>query len=277
MNKVTLAVVLGFLATPALADHWVELKAGYAFGDESGQDYWAEYKAEYSIPSFSAQVYIPSVSVDDGPYREAGFLAKSSTLYFNNQVESVDYTFDVGSSAEYRFHTRETTLGGYGVIGDWLVGGEAAHYTLGGESYAETYLLKGGYYLGEAALLTVGLGDAQVDCEGCDGTIYQVNYHQVFAASRSVSYGLDVNWTKYPGTHDYGVEGTVYITPQSGLSLAANKQTAYEFSATDLSIEYHHFIGERVGLSVSYTDAESYSIEDEGSVGIVALGVQVNI
>ncbi len=285
MKKVALGVAVSLMAAQSVADHWVELDAGYTFGDYSSQDSWWSEKAEYSIPSFSAQVYIPSVSTASGSYEEAGFLAQASTVYFSNEVTGVDRSFrplSGGDEREYSYHLRETAVGGYGVINRWLIGGEVASIVGNGDHYADVYEVVGGYYVGKAALLSASLGAIQIDCDACDDerdsdTAFELNYHQVFLASEPMSYAIDVDWMKTDDSHRYGVEGTMYFTPKMGLTLRAEKNTADTYSDTDLSVKYQLFINENVGFSVSYIDSEYEGSDSGDAAGLISLGLQVNI
>lgn len=125
------------------------------------------------------------------------------------------------------------------------------------------------------------MASLKIDCDYCDEqddseTALELKYHQVFRASESMSYALNVDWFKADESHSYGVEGTMYFTPKIGLALRAEKNTDDEYSDTDLTIKYQQFINDRVGLSASYLDSEYYG-ESDKSVGLVSFGVQVNI
>lgn len=87
--------LISFLSLGADADHMFEFDGGLGFGeitykhDNRFFDSSSDYDTQTSY--FSGKIYIGSVSSDGSPFREAGFLSKTSYILFDRNTYSVDY------------------------------------------------------------------------------------------------------------------------------------------------------------------------------------------
>ncbi len=278
MKKLFLSTSLAVLAAPVLAQHNVELEVGYSTYDDSEVSGFSD---DARTIDTSIRVFIPRVETDKGPIAEAGFLSQASQVYFSNNVNSIKSSSDstLGQSSSDNYHYRITTLGVHGVTNNgWVIGGEVSVLYSANESSSTVGQLKGGYYLLDTALLTATVGRLEVDDDSYEESVnvFSVNYHQVFNATESLSFALEAKALKVDDLRQYKVEGTAYFTPSMGLTLGLLSEHGSFDSETDVSLKYHYFLNDRVGLKVSYTRSESEAVWSE-NVDVLGLGIQVNL
>lgn len=260
MNK-KIVLFCGLLASfqPVFADQYFsELTLGYSDGEIYSVDteIWSGTLTGY----FNLIESEPGVSLDSGPYSEAGFSSRASSLSYTYS----DAEFDNLGSAEV-YDTELRLVVGLGGIFEVRVDG--------GDTVADTYSAALGAYWGENSATVVRLGFVEADFNsetGVDADAYsvEIDTHGVIETdSLTFAYDVTFGWAVVDTLNENGkpeddfspVLGgglTYYPNRQTGIGVQANWNDLAGVDTFTYSLYSEYFILPRIGIAAGYTKQE---------------------
>jgi hypothetical protein len=258
-----LLLPLAIAASCAQADYQAEL--GYAYSD-SETDVGAAANDEVNSQAIVGTVYFESVDTNKGPYAEAAFHSKASSL-------SVGYSHVQMKPAAGGDTTDDSVAYGAHIVldGGWILDVAAGDGEVLGES-SDFYTVGGGLYLDDHSTLTLHYTDAELD-DVTDGdlSIISLGYKRTTAHDDGSYCNLEVglshveddlnddDYASLAGVFDY------YIDKHFSVGLTLGYADAEE-EAISYGVRSQFFFNDKVGISFAYEEVDVDNADDNEEV-----------
>jgi hypothetical protein len=188
-NVTALALVLGFVALPAMAAQ------DAPFHHEAGLDYSANTE-EFGdgLWDLNYRFYLDSVSQEKGPYALNGFLAQSTNVGASYSMQD-DIDLDIFSvDGTYVFDSK------------WFVGAKIERYDAGVFD-TDIYQLDLGYYFNDSSKVAAFYADgSDID------SIYGLEVRSFIDLKNTTGVDLGANWTHTDADDIFNVNADWYVT-----------------------------------------------------------------
>ncbi|NCO71140.1 MULTISPECIES: putative porin [Shewanella] len=195
-NVTALALVLGFVALPAMAAQDApfhhEASLGYSANtEEFGDGLW----------DLNYRFYLDSVSQEKGPYALNGFLAQSTNVGASYKMQD-DIDLDIFSvDGTYVFDSK------------WFVGAKIERYDVGSFD-TDTYQLDLGYYFNDSSKVAA----FYVDGSDID-SIYGLEVRSFIDLKNTTGVDLGTKWTHTDADDIFNVNADWYVTKSWSVGL----------------------------------------------------------
>ena len=195
-NVTALALVLGFVALPAMAaqDAPFHHEAGLKYSantEEFGDGLW----------DLNYRFYLDSVSQEKGPYALNGFLAQSTNVGASYKMQD-DVDLDIFSvDGTYVFDSK------------WFVGAKIERYDVGSFD-TDTYQLDLGYYFNDSSKVAA----FYVDGSDID-SIYGLEVRSFIDLKNTTGVDLGAKWTHTDADDIFNVNADWYVTKSWSVGL----------------------------------------------------------
>lgn len=97
MKGLGIVSLLACFSVSASADYYLDVDISRGSGDLTYESRYGKSEYDALISQFAGEVYLSPITDDNGPLAEAGFLSKTSSLYFNQTQRKLTRNYDYGS------------------------------------------------------------------------------------------------------------------------------------------------------------------------------------
>ncbi len=173
MRKLLLCLM--FSSVCAQADHYVELRGGFGFGEltyEDDDDWYDDNTLDVNTLDFVGKFYFYGASAERGPIAELGFLSQSPYMQLSLSQTSKDDSTNFYADRDIN----EQSFGGRFIFPDvpLFIGGawvdESFEYSSGFERERQGYRIEFGGYVSDSSALWVERIASEIDMSSLNGT-----------------------------------------------------------------------------------------------------------
>jgi hypothetical protein len=249
--------------------------------------YQTKKTAEVIDTSFGVDFYLNTVSTQNTPILEAGFLSKSAVFSFANWREKINsgpWYFNDGYTSGYRDDISVENaqyFSGQTVINNWIVGGSFIQHT-----EADLYKITGGYYFTDSAALKATIGKLKLhdayklgwEANPESKTQREIYYHQVITLSNTNAVSFTAGYANQGfGSYDIYADASYYFTPSISLKADFTKTNPHdnsEKSEKTSGLTGNYFITETLGFELAYSNTDDGYHDKYNSLDI---GIKINL
>jgi hypothetical protein len=249
----------------------IRLKAelSYQYSD-SETDVGALANDEVNSQAISGTVYFEAVDSSKGPYAEAAFLSRASSLF-------IDYSHEQNKPAAGGDTTDDTVSYGAHIVldGGWIVDVEGGDGEAFGIS-ADGYSIGGGLYLDDNSTLTLHYTELEADDIDADIEAVSLSYKRIGELEGGSYYNVEtvlshidseVNDDEYA---DIDMAGDIYIDKHFSVGLTLGYADSEE-EETRYGVRTQFFFSDKLGISFAYEEVDVDNEDDNEEVWTAGL------